>query len=243
MAKKTNGLTDDDEERIRRAFENKDWNEIKTENSWIVFKVMGEFVMGLEKLAKIGPCVSIFGSARTKEDEPNYKIATEIAAKLVRHGYGVITGGGPGIMEAGNKGAHSENGKSVGLNIDLPFEQHFNPYIDDDKLLNFDYFFVRKVMFVKYSQGFVVMPGGFGTLDEMFEAVTLIQTKKIGAFPIVLVGKDYWHGLFQWIKDVLIKEKNINEEDLDLIRLVDTPTEAVDVIDEFYSQYLLSPNF
>lgn len=243
MAKKNKGLSEDDEDRIRKAFENKDWNEIKTENSWIVFKVMGEFVMGLEKLAKIGPCVSIFGSARTKEDEPNYKIATEIAAKLVRHGYGVITGGGPGIMEAGNKGAHSENGKSVGLNIDLPFEQHFNPYIDDDKLLNFDYFFVRKVMFVKYSQGFVVMPGGFGTLDELFEAVTLIQTKKIGAFPIVLVGKDYWQGLFQWIKEVLIKEKNINAEDLDLIRLVDTPTEAVAVIDEFYSQYLLSPNF
>jgi uncharacterized protein (TIGR00730 family) len=243
MAKKTNGLTEDDEKMIRKAFENKDWNEIKTENSWIVFKVMGEFVMGLEKMAKIGPCVSIFGSARTKEDEPNYKIAVEIASKLVRHGYGVITGGGPGIMEAGNKGAHSEGGKSVGLNIDLPFEQHFNPYIDADKLLNFDYFFVRKVMFVKYSQGFVVMPGGFGTLDEMFEAITLIQTKKIGAFPIVLVGKDYWHGLFQWIKDVLIKEKNINEEDLDLIKLVDTPTEAVAVIDEFYSQYLLSPNF
>ena len=243
MAKKTNGLTEDDEKMIRKAFENKDWNEIKTENSWIVFKVMGEFVMGLEKMAKIGPCVSIFGSARTKEEEPNYKIATEIAAKLVRHGYGVITGGGPGIMEAGNKGAHSEGGKSVGLNIDLPFEQHFNPYIDEDKLLNFDYFFVRKVMFVKYSQGFIVMPGGFGTLDEMFEAVTLIQTKKIGAFPIVLVGKDYWQGLFQWIKDVLIKEKNINEEDLDLIKLVDTPTEAVAVIDEFYSQYLLSPNF
>ena len=129
------------------------------------------------------------------------------------------------------------------MNIDLPFEQHNNPYIDDDKLLNFDYFFVRKVMFVKYSQGFIVMPGGFGTLDEMFEAITLIQTKKIGAFPIVLVGKDYWRGLFQWIKDVLLKEKNINEEDLDLIRLVDTPTEAVAVIDEFYSQYLLSPNF
>ena len=243
MAKKNNGLSEDDEDRIRKAFENKDWNEIKTENSWIVFKVMGEFVMGLEKLAKIGPCVSIFGSARTNEEEPNYKIATEIAAKLVRHGYGVITGGGPGIMEAGNKGAHSEGGKSVGLNIDLPFEQHFNPYIDDDKLLNFDYFFVRKVMFVKYSQGFIVMPGGFGTLDELFEAVTLIQTKKIGAFPIVLVGKDYWQGLFQWIRDVLVKEKNINAEDLDLIRLVDTPTEAVAVIDEFYSQYLLSPNF
>ena len=243
MAKKNNGLTEDDEKLIRKAFENKDWNEIRTENSWLVFKVMGEFVMGLEKLAKIGPCVSIFGSARTDKKDPNYKTATEIAAKLVRHGYGVITGGGPGIMEAGNKGAHSEGGKSVGLNIDLPFEQHNNPYIDDDKLLNFDYFFVRKVMFVKYSQGFVVMPGGFGTLDEMFEAVTLIQTKKIGAFPIVLVGKDYWHGLFEWIKDVLVKEKNINEEDLDLIRLVDTPSEAVDVIDEFYSQYLLSPNF
>ena len=243
MAKKNNGLTEDDEKLIRKAFENKDWNEIRTENSWLVFKVMGEFVMGLEKLAKIGPCVSIFGSARTDKEDANYKTATEIAAKLVRHGYGVITGGGPGIMEAGNKGAHSEGGKSVGLNIDLPFEQYNNPYIDDDKLLNFDYFFVRKVMFVKYSQGFVVMPGGFGTLDEMFEAVTLIQTKKIGAFPIVLVGKDYWHGLFEWIKDVLVKEKNINEEDLDLIRLVDTPSEAVDVIDEFYSQYLLSPNF
>jgi len=236
-------LSREDEKRIRKAFANKDWNEIKTENSWIVFKVMSEFVMGLEKLAKIGPCVSIFGSARTKADESNYKIATEIAAKLVRHGYGVITGGGPGIMEAGNKGAHAENGKSVGLNIDLPFEQHFNPYIDADKLLNFDYFFVRKVMFVKFSQGFIVMPGGFGTLDELFEAITLIQTKKIGAFPIVLVGKEYWQGLFQWIKDVVLKNGNINDEDLDLIRLVDTPSEAVEVIDEFYSQYLLSPNF
>jgi len=241
--KKTNGFTEEDEKRIRKAFENKDWNEIRTENSWIVFKVMSEFVMGLEKLAKIGPCVSIFGSARTKENEPYYKIATEIAAKLVRHGYGVITGGGPGIMEAGNKGAFEEHGKSVGLNIDLPFEQHNNPYIDSDKLLNFDYFFVRKVMFVKFAQGFVVMPGGFGTLDEMFEAITLIQTKKIGAFPIVLVGKEYWQGLFQWIRDVLIKSNNINEEDLDLITLVDTPTEAVQVIDEFYSQFLLSPNF
>lgn len=243
MEKNDNNLSREDEKRIRKAFENKDWNEIKTENSWIVFKVMSEFVMGLEKLAQIGPCVSIFGSARTNEDESNYIIATEIAAKLVRHGYGVITGGGPGIMEAANKGAHSENGKSVGLNIDLPFEQHCNPYIDADKLLNFDYFFVRKVMFVKFSQGFIVMPGGFGTLDEMFEAITLIQTKKIGAFPIVLVGKKYWQGLFQWIKDVVLKANNINAEDLDLIRLVDTPSEAVEVIDEFYSQYLLTPNF
>jgi uncharacterized protein (TIGR00730 family) len=243
MTKNKNGFTEEDEERIRKAFENKDWNEIKTENSWIVFKVMSEFVMGLEKLAKIGPCVSIFGSARTAEDHPNYITATEIASKLVRHGYGVITGGGPGIMEAGNKGAFLEKGKSVGLNIALPFEQHDNPYIDADKLLNFDYFFVRKVMFVKFAQGFVVMPGGFGTLDEMFEAITLIQTKKIGAFPIVLVGREYWGGLFQWIKDVLLKENNINEEDLDLIKLVDTPTEAVDAIDEFYTQFLLSPNF
>jgi len=243
MAEKTNGRSEDEEKLIRRAFENKDWNEIKTENSWLVFKVMSEFVDGLEKLARIGPCVSIFGSARTKEDEEEYKTAFEIAAKLVRHGYGVITGGGPGIMEAGNRGAHSEKGKSVGLNIVLPFEQHNNPYIDADKLLNFDYFFVRKVMFVKYSQGFIVMPGGFGTLDEMFEAITLIQTKKIGAFPIVLVGKDYWEGLFKWIKDVLIKRKTISPEDLDLIKIVDTPTEAVAEIDKFYSQYLLSPNF
>lgn len=243
MAKKNNGRTEDDEKLIRRAFENKDWNEIKTENSWLVFKVMSEFVDGLEKLARIGPCVSIFGSARTGEDDEEYKTAFEIAAKLVRHGYGVITGGGPGIMEAGNRGAHSEKGKSVGLNIVLPFEQHNNPYIDPDKLLNFDYFFVRKVMFVKYSQGFIVMPGGFGTLDEMFEAITLIQTKKIGAFPIVLVGTDYWEGLFKWIKDVLIKRKTISPEDMDLIQIVDTPTEAVAAIDEFYSQYLLSPNF
>ena len=243
MAKKNNGLSDDEDKLIRKAFDDKDWNEIKTENSWLVFKVMSEFVGALEKLARIGPCVSIFGSARTHEDDIQYKTAFNIAAKLVRHGYGVITGGGPGIMEAGNRGAHSEGGKSVGLNIDLPFEQHNNPYIDPDKLLNFDYFFVRKVMFVKYSQGFIVMPGGFGTLDEMFEAITLIQTKKIGAFPIILVGKDYWHGLFEWIKDVLIKSKNISPEDLDLIQIVDTPTEAVEAIDKFYSQYLLSPNF
>ena len=243
MKKNGNGRTEEEEKKIADAFQIKDWSEIKSENSWMVFKVMSEFVEGLEKLAKIGPCVSIFGSARTKPEDDAYKIAEEIAAKLVRHGYGVVTGGGPGIMEAGNKGAHSEGGKSVGLNIDLPFEQHDNPYIDSDKLINFEYFFVRKVMFVKYSQGFIVMPGGFGTLDEMFEAVTLIQTKKIGAFPIVLVGKDYWSGLFDWIKSVLLKEGNISEEDLDLIHIVDTATEAVDVVDEFYSQYMLSPNF
>jgi uncharacterized protein (TIGR00730 family) len=185
------------EDQIRNAFKERDWNEIKSADSWAIFKVMSEFVEGFDKLAKIGPCVTIFGSARTPRDHAYYKIAEEIAAKLVRHGYGVITGGGPGIMEAGNKGAFSEGGKSVGLNIQLPFEQFNNLYIDRDKLLNFDYFFVRKVMFVRYSQGFVVLPGGFGTLDEFFEALTLIQTNKIGRFPIVLVGKDYWGGLVE----------------------------------------------
>ncbi len=231
------------EEKIRLAFKDKDWKEIKTNDSWAIFKIMSEFVEGFEKLAKIGPCVSIFGSARTKEDHPYYKMAEEIAAKLVRHGYGVVTGGGPGIMEAGNRGAKSEKGKSVGLNIELPFEQGNNPYIDPDKLISFDYFFVRKVMFVKYSQGFIVMPGGFGTLDELFEAITLIQTKKIGRFPIVLVGFDYWGGLFEWIKGTMLKEGNISAGDLDLINIVDNATDAVSVIDEFYSKYLLSPNF
>ena len=243
MKKNGNGMTEEDEKKINEAFQIKGWSDIKSENSWMVFKVMSEFVEGMEKLAKIGPCVSIFGSARTKPEDPVYKMAEETASQLVRHGYGVITGGGPGVMEAANKGAHSQGGKSVGLNIDLPFEQHENPYIDRDKILNFEYFFVRKVMFVKYSQGFIVMPGGFGTLDELFEAVTLIQTKKIGAFPIVLLGRDYWSGLFEWIKSVLLKQGNINEEDLELIHLVDTSEEAVAVVDDFYAQYMLSPNF
>jgi uncharacterized protein (TIGR00730 family) len=234
----------EEEKKIIRAFEEKDWNEIKSYDSWVIFKVMSEFVGGFEKLAKIGPCVSIFGSARTKSDHKYYKMAEEIAAKLVRHGYGVVTGGGPGIMEAGNKGAQKQGGKSVGLNIILPFEQSGNEYIDQDKLITFDYFFVRKVMFVKYSQGFIVMPGGFGTLDELFEAITLIQTKKIGRFPIVLVGKDYWGGLIDWIKSTMLeKEKNINEKDLDLFNVVEDATEAVAAIDEFYAKYLLSPNF
>jgi len=231
------------EDKIKQAFQDRDWNEIKTHDSWVIFKVMAEFVEGFEKMAKIGPCVSVFGSARTKPEHPHYKMAEDIAAKLVRHGYGVITGGGPGIMEAGNKGAKSENGKSVGLNIELPHEQGSNIYIDPDKLISFDYFFVRKVMFVKYSQGFVVMPGGFGTLDEMFEAITLIQTNKIGRFPIVLVGKAFWSGLFDWIKGTMLEAGNIGPNDLDLINIVDTPTEAVTVIDEFYSKYLLTPNF
>ena len=231
------------EDKIKQAFKDRNWNEIKTNDSWAIFKIMAEFVEGFEKLSKIGPCVSIFGSARTQPDNKYYKMAEEIAAKLVRHGYGVITGGGPGIMEAGNKGARSENGKSVGLNIELPFEQGNNIYIDLDKLLNFDYFFVRKVMFVKYSQGFIVMPGGFGTLDEFFEAVTLIQTQKIGRFPIVLVGSEYWGGLMDWVKGTMLGFGNISPKDLDLINIVDTEAEAVKVIDDFYSKYLLSPNF
>ena len=231
------------EEKIKQAFRDRDWNEIKTHDSWVVFKVVAEMVEGFEKLSKIGPCVSIFGSARTQADHPMYEMTVEIAAKLVRHGYGVITGGGPGIMEAGNRGARSENGKSVGLNIELPFEQGNNIYIDPDKLISFDYFFVRKVMFVKYSQGFIVMPGGFGTLDELFEAITLIQTHKIGRFPIVLVGKAFWSGLLDWVKGTMLSYGNISPEDLDLINLVETPTEAVRVIDEFYSKYLLTPNF
>lgn len=234
----------EEEKKIVRAFEEKDWNEIKSYDSWVIFKVMSEFVEGFEKMAKIGPCVTIFGSARTRNDHKYYKMAEEIAAKLVRHGYGVISGGGPGIMEAANKGAKSEGGKSVGLNIILPFEQQGNKYIDADKLITFDYFFVRKVMFVKYSQGFIVMPGGFGTLDELFEALTLIQTKKIGKFPIVLVGKEYWSGLFDWIKTTMLHAaNNVHEEDLDLFKLVETEVEAVDAIDDFYSKYLLSPNF
>ena len=230
--------------KIEKAFENKNWNEIKTKDSWQIFKIMAEFVQAFETLSKIGPCVSIFGSARTQENNPYYKMAEDIAEKLTLRGYGIITGGGFGIMEAGNKGAHKGKGKSVGLNIDLPFEQEANTYIDNDKLINFDYFFVRKVMFVKYAQGFVVMPGGVGTLDELFEALTLIQTQKIAAFPIVLVGKDYWRGLTDWIKKVMLeKEQNISPEDLDLFTLVDSADEAVEYIDNFYSKYLLKPNF
>ncbi len=244
LPKRDELLLTPDEQRIKEAFQDRNWNEIKTADSWVIFKVMAEFVEGFDKLSKIGPCVSIFGSARTKPDNPYYKMAEEIAAKLVRHGYGVITGGGPGIMEAGNKGAFEQGGKSVGLNIQLPFEQHSNIYIDADKSIDFDFFFVRKVMFVKYAQGFIVMPGGMGTLDELFEAITLIQTKKIARFPIVLVGRTYWQGLIDWIEGVMLgEENNINPEDMKLIRLVDTPTEAVKVIDEFYSKYLLKPNF
>jgi len=221
----------------------KRWTAVKSNDSWAIFKIMGEFVNGFEKMSAIGPCVSIFGSARTKEDNPYYKLAVEIANKIASNGYGVITGGGPGIMEAGNKGANEAGGTSVGLNIELPFEQHDNPYIDDDKSINFDYFFVRKVVFVKYSQGFVVMPGGFGTLDELFEAITLIQTKKVGSFPVILVGTEFWKGLLDWIKDTLLTNGNISPHDLDLIHLVDTSDEVLSILDDFYKKNHLTPNF
>ncbi|WP_334111433.1 TIGR00730 family Rossman fold protein [Paucihalobacter sp.] len=228
---------------MRAEFKHKGWNEIKTNDSWAIFKIMGEFVTGFERMSKIGPCVSIFGSARTKPDHKYYQLAVDVAQKIVEHGYGVITGGGPGIMEAGNKGAHLGGGTSVGLNIDLPFEQHDNPYIDSDKSLDFDYFFVRKVMFVKYSQGFVVMPGGFGTLDELFEAITLIQTHKIDLFPIILVGSEFWGGLWEWVKTTMTEAGNISPKDIDLVQIVDSADEVVDILNKFDENYRLSPNF
>lgn len=222
----------------------KDWNQIRTNDSWAIFKILAEFVEGYERMAKIGPCISVFGSARTKPDNKYYQLGVEVAKLLAEGGYGVITGGGPGIMEAGNKGAQEGKGKSVGLNIDLPFEQNHNPYIDHEHNLEFDYFFVRKVMFVKYAQGFVVLPGGFGTLDELFEAVTLMQTKKINHRPIVLLGSEYWNGLVEWIKSSMLDmESNIAEKDLDLFCVVDTAQEAYTYIDDFYKSHSLSPNF
>ena len=232
-----------EEKRLQESFRQKTWDETVTKDSWMVFKVMSEFVDGYEKLAKIGPCVSIFGSARLKREDKYYEMAVEIAKKITEIGFGVITGGGPGIMEAGNKGAKEGGGKSIGLNIELPFEQHFNPYIDKSYSMDFDYFFVRKVMFIKYSQGFIVMPGGFGTLDELSEAITLIQTNKIGRFPIVLVGSKFWSGLLDWFKDTLLENGMISEEDLNLYRVVDTAEDAVAHIKAFYDKYTVNVNF
>lgn len=221
----------------------KDWNEIKSNDSWAIFKIMAEFVQGYEKMARIGPSVSVFGSARTQTHNSYYQKAVNISKMLGERGYGVITGGGPGIMEAGNKGAQEGGGQSIGLNIDLPFEQSGNQYIDIESNLKFDYFFVRKVVFVKYSQAFVVLPGGFGTMDELFEALTLIQTKKIARKPVVFVGKQYWQGLIDWIKNTMLSEGNISEGDLDLFKVVDEEEEAVAYIDEFFKTHSLTPNF
>ena len=223
---------------------NKKWNETKTNDSWSIFKIMGEFVEGYEKLSAIGPCISIFGSARTKSNHKYYKLTEDISKAIVERGYGIISGGGPGIMEAANKGASSVKGKSVGLCINLPFEDTNNKYIDKDKQLKFDYFFVRKVMFVKYAQGFIVMPGGFGTLDELFEAITLIQTYKAEKFPIILVGSEFWNGLIDWMKKTLLTEnKNISENDLDLFQIADTKEEVIQILEKFHNNYNFSPNF
>lgn len=210
---------------------------------WSIFKIMGEFVEGYDKLFKIGPCVSIFGSARVKEGDKIYEQARLTARKITDQGFGIITGGGPGVMEAANKGAQEGDGKSVGLGISLPFEQGVNDFVDPEYVINFNYFFARKVMFVKYAQGFIVFPGGFGTLDEFFEAMTLIQTGKITRFPVVLIGKKYWGGLIDWMKETLIKNGTISPEDVNLFHLTDDYEEAVEIVVDFYQKHTLSPNF
>jgi len=224
----------------------KQWTALQAESSWRMFRIMSEFVEGFEKMEYIGPCVSIYGSARTKPGAPYYEKAVKMASRLVEEGYGVITGGGPGIMEAGNKGAQDANGKSVGLNIVLPFEQYANPYVDADKLINFRYFFVRKVMFVKYAQAFILFPGGFGTMDELFETITLVQTEKIENVPIILYGVEFWTGLIDWIKDTMLdKHSTISPKDLDLMTLTDDIEEVIKEINGFYGKdtHTLKPNF
>ncbi len=233
----------EDIEKLQQSIQPKNWSETISYDTWEIFKVISEMVEGFEKLSRIGPCVSIFGSARTKENNTYYKLTEEVAYLLTKAGFGIITGGGPGIMEAANKGAHFAGGQSVGLNINLPFEQSPNPFIDRNKLINFNFFYVRKTMFMRYSMGFIALPGGFGTLDELTEAITLIQTHKLVRFPIVLVGQSYWQGLIDWIKTTVLKEKNITAEDLEIFTVVDTAEEAVKYITDFYKTYALKPNF
>ncbi len=219
------------------------WQDARIKDLWRVFRVMGEFVEGFETLSEVGPAVSIFGSARTDPSHPNYQMGCDVASELVKRGFGIISGGGPGIMEAANKGARDAEGISVGLNINIPREKFSNPYIDPDRLVNFDFFFVRKVMFVKYAQGFVVLPGGFGTMDELFEALTLIQTEKSSQFPVVLMGSSFWGGLIDWLKNTMLEAGNIAEKDLDLFRITDDPVEAADLITHFYETRTMKPNF
>jgi len=195
---------------------------------WRVFRIMGEFVEGFDELASLNRGISIFGSARAKPDDPDYKAAQETAALLAAEGFAVITGGGPGIMEAANKGAFEAGGLSIGCNIELPFEQRPNPY--QTRSLTFKYFFVRKMMFVKYSLGFIIFPGGFGTFDELFEALTLIQTRKIRNFPIVLFGSTYWTGMLNWLRDVVLVEGKISEDDFRMLHITDSPAEVVEIV-------------
>ncbi len=213
------------------------------EDLWRVFRIMAEFVEGFEKMGTIKPSVAVFGSARTSPDNKYYKLTEEVSKEIVKKGYGIITGGGPGIMEAANKGAREAGGSSAGVNIELPHEQSSNPYIDYDKLLTFRYFFVRKLMFFKYAQGYVLMPGGFGTIDEAFEVLTLIQTGKTSRFPVVLMGKDYWQSLLDWVIEKQLKGKYINEEDMNLFSLTDDPKEAANIIAEFHKGKKHTPNF
>ena len=223
--------------------ESENWID-KSHDSWSVFKIMGELVEGYEKLSQLGPCVSIFGSARTKPEDKYYKKTIEISEEIVKLGLGVITGGGPGIMEAANKGAQNAGGVSVGLNIELPFEQTHNEFIDSDKIIDFDYFFVRKIMFVRYAQAFVVMPGGFGTLDELFEAITLIQTNKIEKFPVILYGSDFWSGCIDWIRETVCKKfNNINYDEMLLFELVDSKEQIINILKNFYNNKKYAPNF
>ena len=219
------------------------YQEDNSNDVWSVFKIMGEFVEGFDTLYKVGPCVSIFGSARTKPGDKYYETAVRVGKLITEKGFGVITGGGPGIMEAGNKGASLGKGRSVGLGIELPFEQGMNEYVNKDYSVDFNYFFVRKVMFVKYAQGFIVFPGGFGTLDELFESLTLIQTHKITKIPIILFGSDYWGGLVNWINSTMKKAGTISEKDSDLFHVTDSEEEAVKIICDFYEKKDPKPNF
>lgn len=233
------------DKRVIRKFEKKTWSEVKSKNSWQVFRIMAEFVEGFDALTEIGPSVTVFGSARTKKEDAYYKIAYELGGLLAREGLSVITGGGPGIMEATNKGAMEIGGASAGVGIELPFEASNNAYIDADKNIMFRYFFVRKLMFLKYSQAFVAFPGGLGTLDELFESLTLSQTGKTPKFPILLVGRDYWSGLLDWLKDTLLEEGSISKDDLELFRVVDTAEEVMDSINGFFAKFRkeMVPNF
>lgn len=219
------------------------WQNRHVQDMWRVFRIMSEFVEGFETMASVGPCVSVFGSARTPEDHEYYEMGVTVGRLLVERGFGVITGGGPGIMEAANRGAREGGGASIGLNIVIPHEQESNPYVDRDRLVNFNFFFVRKVMFVKYAQGFIVLPGGFGTMDEFFESLTLIQTGKSTRFPVVLMGTSYWAGLVDWLRDQVLGSGNISAGDPDLFHLTDDPAEAVDIVDAFYREHALAPNF
>lgn len=219
------------------------WHHIQARDMWRIFRIMSEFVDGFDKLARLGPCVSVFGSARTKPDHPYYELGEQVGQLLVEHNFGVITGGGPGIMEAANKGAREAGGMSIGLNIVVPHEQDSNPYVDSDKLINFNFFFVRKVMFVKYAMGFIVLPGGFGTMDELFESLTLIQTGKSTRFPVVLMGTSFWGGMVDWLRDSVLEAGNISPRDKDLFSITDDPKEAVQIIDAFYREHAMVPNF